>query len=153
MIRMSKAIDEIDMKILKALSANARASYREIAGEIGVAVGTVQHRINKLEEMGILRGFMPIINYTRLGYEVDAIIALETPRQKAEEFTNMLKKHPNVHSIYHTTGDVDLFIRVKFKTAEELYNFLMKELTDQFVKRSKTYTVLSKWRKDGKLLK
>ncbi len=149
---MAKSFDDTDLKILRVLLRNARASYREIASEIGVAVGTVQHRIQKLEDKGILKGFRPIINYTNLGYEVDAIIALETPREKTEEFVKILEKHPHVYSIYHTTGDVDMFIRVKFKTANELYEFLMGELTDQFIKRSKTYTVLKKWRKAGKLL-
>ncbi|MCK4327758.1 MAG: Lrp/AsnC family transcriptional regulator [Candidatus Diapherotrites archaeon] len=146
-------VDDTDIAILRALMRNARASYREIAHEIGVAVGTVQHRMQKLEKKGILTGFIPVIDYTQLGYGINAIIALHVPKEKNDELKKMLKENPNVNSIYHTTGDTDMFIRVKFKTAEELYNFLTKELADEYVKSSKTYTVLYKWREYGKLLK
>jgi DNA-binding Lrp family transcriptional regulator len=149
---MNKQVDDTDMAILRALSRNARASYREVATEINVAVGTVQHRIQKLEEKGILCGFQPVINYNRLGYDVDAIVALETPRESHEDLDKVLRKNRNVKSIYRTTGDVDMFIRVQFKSPEELYKFLMNELTDKIVKRSKTYVVLDKWRSDTKLL-
>jgi len=149
---MNKQIDDTDMAILRALSRNARASYREVANEIKAAVGTVQHRIQKLEEKGILCGFQPVINYNRLGYDVDAIVALETPRESHEELDKVLKKNKNVKSIYRTTGDVDMFIRVQFKEPEDLYKFLMNDLNDKIIKRSKTYVVLDKWRSDTKLL-
>lgn len=151
-MQMAKEVDETDTAILRALVKNARASYREVASEIGVAVGTVQHRMQKMEEKGILLGFRPIIDYGKLGFEVDAIIALETPRDKTVEIDKILEKHKNVKSIYHTTGDTDVFIRVQFKTAQELYDFLMKELTDQYVKRSKTYIVMAKHKNYGTLL-
>jgi len=151
-MQMAKEVDETDMAILRALVKNARASYREVASEIGVAVGTVQHRMQKMEGRGILNGFRPIIDYNKLGFEIDAIIALETPREKSLELAKTLQKHKNVKSIYHTTGDTDVFIRVQFKSAQELYDFLMKELTDQYVKRSKTYIVLDKHNNYGTLL-
>lgn len=150
---MMRNVDDTDMAILRALSKNARASYREIAAEVGVAVGTVQHRLQKLEDKKILEGFMPVINYNRLGYEVDAIIALEISRDKTDEINKMLKKNRHVKSIYQTTGDVDVFVRVQFRNSEELYDFLMNELTDQYVKRSKTYNVLHRARNYGQLLK
>ncbi len=45
-------VDELDMRILSLLQKNARLSYREIAKELGVAVGTVYNRIKRLEESG-----------------------------------------------------------------------------------------------------
>jgi len=149
---MVKNIDETDMAILRALSKNARASYREIAAEVKVAVGTVQNRLQKMKKEGILEGFMPVINYNKLGYGVDAIIGLVTPREKTEEFAKLLLKNKHVKSIYQTTGDIDMFVRVEFKTNQELYDFLMKELTDKDVKSSVTYTILDRKRNYGKLL-
>lgn len=145
-------IDKTDLAILKTLIKNARASYREIASEIGVAVGTVQNRMHKLEEKGILNGFRPVIDYSKLGYGVAAIIALETPRGIIKEFEEKLSKNPHVNSIYHTAGDVDIFIRVKFKNTADLHDFLQKELTDEYVKKSKTYIIMDKKRAYGKLI-
>ena len=145
-------VDQTDIAILKALIKNARASYREIAQQIGVAVGTVQHRIHKLEEKGILQGFRPVIDYGKLGYDVAAIIALETPRGITEELEEKLAKNPHVNSIYHTAGDVDIFIRVKFKHTDELHEFLQTELPDKYVKKSKTYIIMDKKRAYGKLI-
>ncbi|MFC2174892.1 Lrp/AsnC family transcriptional regulator [archaeon] len=147
-----KNVDKTDLAILRALMKNARASYREVASQIGVAVGTVQHRMQKLEKKGILKGFRPVIDYSKLGYEVAAIISLETPRGLNEELEEKLAKNPHVNSIYHTAGDVDIFIRVKFKHTDELHQFLQTELTDKYVKKSKTYIIMDKKRAYGKLM-
>lgn len=145
-------IDDTDMNILKALTSNARASYRELASQLGVAVGTVQHRMQKLQERGVLKGFMPVIDYNRMGYGVDAIIALELNREKSEQVQDLLLKHKNVRSTYQTTGDVDMFVRVMFKDTQALYDFLLKDLKSDAVKKSKTYIVLDKSRKEKELL-
>jgi Lrp/AsnC family transcriptional regulator for asnA, asnC and gidA len=151
---MNNEIDEIDIAILKALREDARASYREIAAKVGVAVGTVQNRMNKLVDRGVLQGFSPLIDFKKLGYSTDAIIALSVKRGMFASLKEKLNKHPNVISIYEVAGNMDVLLRVMFHDTEELYNFLTKELPDDAINASITYSVLNKIRNraDMKLL-
>jgi DNA-binding Lrp family transcriptional regulator len=59
--------DEIDYGILAALAASGRASYDEVAREVGVTNHTVKNRIIKLESAGVLRGYRPRIDIAQLG--------------------------------------------------------------------------------------
>ena len=144
---MTSYIDSVDIAILRVLLKNARASFREIASEVGIAVGTVQNRVRKMEKMGVLQGFEPIIDYSKLGYDVDAIIALKIKRDKIENIRRMFRETPNVMSMYEVTGDVDVFLRVKFKSSSELAEFLINKLSEEYVKSSVTYTVLRRMSK------
>jgi Lrp/AsnC family transcriptional regulator for asnA, asnC and gidA len=141
---MKARVDELDIAIIKALVRDARASFRDVSKRVKVAVGTVQARVKKLEDMGVLKGFTPDIDYNRLGYDTDAVFAVRTRRNKHKELVEKLMTHKNVVSIYETTADVDLFCRVQFKSTNELYDFLHNFFTEDYVKEVKTYTVLNK---------
>lgn len=148
---LSKQVDKQDIEILKSLTMNARASLREIAAKTGMAVGTVQNRLAKLRQRGVLTGFKPVIEYNRLGYGVDAIIALNIRRDKHEDIIKLLEESPNIMSVYETTGEVDIFIRGVFRSGAELHDFLMYKLTDDLVKKSVTHTVMKVTRNDSLL--
>src|SRR5688500_7729426 len=68
----SNTIERLDVEILSKLTQNARASIAELAIELGVSRNTVQLRIRRLEEAGILMGFRPIINLSAIGMPVQA---------------------------------------------------------------------------------
>ena len=145
---MEKAADRQDILILRSLMGNARASLREIAAKTGMAVGTVQNRLSKLKQRRVLTGFKPVVDYSRLGYGVDAIIALNTRKDKYEAIKKMLDESPNVMSYYETTGEVDVFIRCIFRSPEELHEFLINKLTEDLIMRSVTHIVMQNTRKD-----
>ena len=141
-------VDRQDVLILRSLMDNARASLREVASQTGMAVGTVQNRLSKLKQRGVLKDFRPIVDYSKLGYGVDAIIALNIRRDKQDEIRKLLHACPNVMSIYETTGEVDVFLRCVFKSPEDLHDFLMNHLSDELVKKSVTHMVMKNERKD-----
>ncbi|KUJ99636.1 MAG: Transcription regulator, Lrp/AsnC family, partial [Thermococcales archaeon 44_46] len=78
-------VDELDRKIISILQEDARLSYREIAKKVGVAVGTVYNRIKRLEEEGIIRGFVPKLDYAKLGYDLTAIIGVKAQGKRIIE--------------------------------------------------------------------
>ncbi|SEW31504.1 Lrp/AsnC family transcriptional regulator [Natrinema salifodinae] len=64
-------IDEVDRGILHFLQKDARNNAtREIGEAVGVSAGTVRNRIEKLEEAGVIRGYVPDINYEKAGYQL-----------------------------------------------------------------------------------
>ena len=68
---MSSKIDDLDLKILRELRKDARKSYRGIADKLKVAEGTVYNRVSKLQDSGVLKGFMADIDFGNFGYDLN----------------------------------------------------------------------------------
>ncbi len=142
-------VDELDKDILNYLTRDARASYRDIAKALKVSVGTVKNRIEKLMKNKILLGFAPIINHDALGWGLNVIIAISVDRKATQKVIQKLQSDPRVRSIYLVTGNVDIFLRARFRNTEELRDFLMKDLRMEGIKSSVTYTVLERKTRKG----
>ncbi len=142
-------IDKRDKQILDYLTKNARASYRDIAKALGVSVGTIKNRVEKLKKKKILIGFAPVINHDTLGWNLNVIIAISVNRKFTDKVLKRLELDPRVRSIYLVTGNVDIFIRARFRNTSELRDFLMKELREEGIKSSVTYTVLERKTRKG----
>lgn len=75
-----RPLDDTDRAILQLLQRDARnATAVEIAEKIGVSDGTVRNRIEKLEDTGVIEGYVPVINYERAGYQLEVQIVCSAP--------------------------------------------------------------------------
>src|SRR5690606_21015748 len=70
-------IDQLDARLLLMLRAHPRVGVVEIARRLGVARGTVQSRMEKLSQRGVITDFGPAIEPARMGYPVLAFVSLE----------------------------------------------------------------------------
>jgi DNA-binding Lrp family transcriptional regulator len=78
-------MDETDVKILKKLTSDARASYRKIAESIGVSPPTVLSRVQNLEKDGIIKSYAALLDHERLGYDLTAVIEITAAKGKIVE--------------------------------------------------------------------
>ena len=69
-------MDNIDKKILVELQKSGRESASNIAEKIDVSVPTITERIRKLEESGVIVGFQAVIDSSKIGFDVSAIITI-----------------------------------------------------------------------------
>lgn len=79
--------DAIDHQLLKVIADNADLPLHHIARELGVSADTVKYRMKHLKEAGIIRGFVPVINYDVIGYHVYAILLAINGLTKKQEAT------------------------------------------------------------------
>jgi len=135
--------DEVDLKILEALQRDARKSYREVASEVGVSEGTVYNRIEKMEEKGILKGFIPNIDYSEIGYDIIGIFGITGEGSQLEDLEREIAKNSNVTSVYDVTGEYDAIAVGKFKDRDGLNRFVKDMLSKEDVKRTYTMLVLN----------
>ncbi len=133
-------IDEIDIKILRELQEDARKSLKEIAEKVGVAEGTVYNRINKMRRIGLIKKFIPVIDYSLLGYDIIAIIGVMAEGGYLVEIEKEIAKEGNVTAVYDITGEYDMLVVAKFKDRKSLNDFVKKLAGMDKVK--KTYTML-----------
>jgi DNA-binding Lrp family transcriptional regulator len=142
MVKMRNEIDELDMQILKLLRKDARLSLRKVASKLNVATGTVQSRLHRLEGEGIITSYHAHIDSRKLGYNISAIIGISIKKTEIGEFLTKLRKHKNVVGAYDVAGEFDSFIIVRFKTMDELDDFIKKEMISPPVERTTTFVVL-----------
>src|SRR3989441_476299 len=71
-----KTLDDLDVKILRLLNADARKSYRDIAQATDASISTISSRVRKLEDLGVITGYVPVLNEARLGYDVLAVVGV-----------------------------------------------------------------------------
>lgn len=128
MISLIVSLDILDMKIIKCLIENARATYRSIAEETGVSEATVKNRIDRLIEQGIIKRFTVVLDYYKLGRAIKAFIGLKVQPAKLQSIVEHIRENSDVHVLYRTSGDVDLLFEVIFERMEDLNNFLEREL-------------------------
>lgn len=123
-------IDKLDQKILNLLEKNSRFSLKEVADKTGVSAGTVTNRIKKLEKLKVIKNFTIIIDHRKLGYDIQAVLLIETNSQKTEEIAKKIAKYPEVTKLCITAGGVcDIIAIVKSKNMEDYYEFRQEKIS------------------------
>lgn len=69
-------LDELDEKILKLIIGNARMPFLEVARECNVSGAAIHQRIQKLTNLGVIKGSEFIVDNTKVGYETCAYMGL-----------------------------------------------------------------------------
>ncbi|MEM0453962.1 MAG: Lrp/AsnC family transcriptional regulator [Sulfolobales archaeon] len=131
-------LDNIDLAIINLIKDNARLSIRDISKIIRKAPSTVLSRLKKLERLGVVRGYVALIDYSKLNYQVNAITLLQVDGTHIEEVEKTLASEPNVRAIYDVTGEYDIIILTTFKNVGDLDKFIKRLLKMPYIKRSVT---------------
>ena len=139
-------IDETDIKIIDYLRKDGRASFSEIADDIGLATSTVAGRVQKLEEKGIITGFRPVIDYEELGFKLTAMIDIRAESQKIVETAEKLKQNERVISFFEVTGETDMIIISRFTDRKDMNSFLKTLQSTDGIKLTETNVVLTELR-------
>ena len=144
-------LDETDVKIVKALTLDARLSSRQIAKQCGVSIGTVLSRMKKLEKEGIIKDYSALLDHEKIGYELTVISEITVSKGRLLEMENEIARLPNVCCVYDITGLIDAIIVAKFKTREELSKFTKRLLALPYVERTNTHVVLTTIKEDFRI--
>jgi Lrp/AsnC family leucine-responsive transcriptional regulator len=117
MDQLSLTIDEIDRRIIEILQSEARTPNAEIARQIGMAPSGIHERIRKLEERGVIEGYVAKIHPRALGAGLLAFVFVHSnERIGAPQTAKALAEIPEVLEVHHVAGE-DCFL-VKVRTAD-----------------------------------
>ena len=136
-------IDEADTQIIRALQEDSRVSLRKLAQKIGLTATMLRNRIAILEGQGIIRGYIPVLDGTKMGYAVTAIIMLQIEGGHLQEVEAEIARENNVVSVYDVTGEYDAIVFAKFRDNPSLNDFLKNLMTEKFIKRTSTIVALN----------
>ncbi|QLC33189.1 Lrp/AsnC family transcriptional regulator [Halarchaeum sp. CBA1220] len=134
--------ENLDAELINALLGDGRASLRSLAEELDVSVTTVSNHLKDLEEEGVIRGYTPIVDYDKLGYDVTAILQLKVEGGALPDLTDRLRTHKQMVSVYEVTGDYDVIAVGKFTDTDDMNTLIKELLGDADINESATSVVL-----------
>src|SRR5688572_16037760 len=136
-------IDELDSRLIAALRENPRVGLLEISRRLGVARGTVQARLAKLEARGVITGYGPEVDPAAMGYGIQAFVLLELAQGRLAEASAVLEEVPEVVEADAISGPQDLLCRLVARDTEHLQEIVNRILSTAAIRRSTSYIVLS----------
>ncbi|WP_130432861.1 Lrp/AsnC family transcriptional regulator [Rivibacter subsaxonicus] len=96
-------LDSYDTRILSELQADARLSMAELGRRVHLSQPAVTERVRKLEGAGVITGYRAVVDPTRLGYGIRAIVRVG--RCEYPEVMRRIEKLPEVRSAWNVTGE------------------------------------------------
>jgi DNA-binding Lrp family transcriptional regulator len=125
-------LDEIDLRILRALQDDARISNVDLAERVGLSPTPCLRRMRALEGEGVIRRYAALIDQGSVGLPVSVFVSVSLERQVEEAlatFEARMRERPEVMECYLMTGDSDYLLRVVTSDLGAYERFLMDHLT------------------------
>ena len=136
-------VDTLDARLLLLLGAEPRLGVLECSRRLGVARGTVQARLDRLQRTGVIRGFGPDVDPAALGYGVTAFATLQIRQGRGTAVAQRLASIPEVIEVHTITGDADLMVRIVARSNPDLQRVIDAVVADDDIARTSTYIALS----------
>jgi DNA-binding Lrp family transcriptional regulator len=139
-----RLIDGLDAALIELLAAEPRVGVLEASRRLGVARGTVQARLGRMQEHGVIIGYGPEVDPAALGYEVTAFITLEIRQAGGHDpVAERLAAIPEVLEVHTITGVGDMLCRVVARSNADLQRVLDAIVATEGVVRSSTLISLA----------
>ncbi|MFI6698414.1 Lrp/AsnC family transcriptional regulator [Streptomyces sp. NPDC050509] len=136
------SVDTLDTRILRLLIERPRTSVREYARILGVARGTVQARLDRLERDGVIVGTGPRLSPAALGHPVLAFVHIEVTQGHLDEVGDALAEVPEIIEAFSITGAGDLLTRVVARDNGHLEDVVQRLIQLPGVVRTRTEMAL-----------
>jgi DNA-binding Lrp family transcriptional regulator len=138
------AIDKLDARLIATLRRNPRVGLLEVARQLGVARGTVQARLAKLEATGVITGHGPEVDARALGYPISAFVLIELAQGHLGEAVEAVESIPEILEADGVSGPQDMICRVVARDTEHLQQLVNDLLQTPAIRRCTSYVVLSR---------
>lgn len=112
---------QIDNQIIDRLVRNGRASFAQIAQEVGLSAHAVAERVRRLEARGVIRGYTALIDQSELGRGLGAYIDVRlAPTTNPDAFERLARSLPATRAIAFVTGRFDYIVELACTDAADL---------------------------------
>ncbi len=132
-------LDALDEQILKMIASNARIPFLEVARVCNVSGAAIHQRIQKLTNLGILKGSEYVIEPEKIGFDTCAYVGLFLKDPESfDTVTKALESIPEVVECHITTGQYDMFLKLYARNNHHLMNIIHDKLQPLGLARTET---------------
>ena len=150
-------LDAIDRRILRALQADGRATYDVLAAQVSLSASATQRRVKRLEESGVIAGYVAVVPPERVGLGLTAFLNVRLQkhteghkRDPMELFRAAVQTWPEVVECVALTGEMDYLLRVVAQDMAQCSRFILETLLKHpSVEDCKTSFVLNRVKRSG----
>ena len=138
-------MDQIDLQIVQLLQTNARISLSDIGRKISLSTPAVSSRIQKLQEQGVIKQFVTVVDPSSFGKGICAfcLLIFRNDSQNGVNFTKFVESEPDIVDVFCISGEYEYLLKIVTSSPTSLEN-LLKRLRNNFSNaKTKTYLVLS----------
>jgi Lrp/AsnC family transcriptional regulator, leucine-responsive regulatory protein len=140
-------VDEIDRKILLLLQENGRMTNAALAEAVGLTPTPMLSRIRRLEQSGVIKGYMAVVDPAKVGKPILAFVHVTLKGHGLplhQKLLDIVAELEEVIECHHIAGEEDFLLKVAARDIAELEGFLLRRLsTSGVIGRVKTTFVLS----------
>ena len=135
-MKTEAALDAIDRRILSALQEQGRSTYDELAMVVGLSASATLRRVKRLEEEGVIAGYVALLTPERVGLGLTAYITVRlakhsgpgNPMDPLASFTAAVQAWPEVVECVALSGEMDYLLRVLVHDMAHYSRFVMDQL-------------------------
>jgi Lrp/AsnC family transcriptional regulator, leucine-responsive regulatory protein len=136
-------MEETDAALVRALSADGRASFTDLAKLTGLSVSAVHARVRKLEQRGLIRGYRVVVDPVELGLSLTAFVSVKpTDPAAPDDAPERLAHLPQIEACYSVAGEESYILKVRVATPADL-EALLQEIRTAAAVSTRTTVVLS----------
>jgi Lrp/AsnC family leucine-responsive transcriptional regulator len=141
--RYGDGVEEIDRKIVSLLSTDGRMSFTELARQTGLSVSAAHQRVRRLEQTGVIRGYVAICNADDIGLPLTAFISIKPFDAAApDDVPQRLERVAAIEACHSVAGDENYILKVRVASPAALEDLLQEIRTVAGVS-TRTTVVLS----------
>lgn len=148
-------LDSIDLKIIDILQSNGRITNSQLASEVGISPPAMLERVKRLENAGVIRQYVALVEPRFLGKEVFALVSITLAMhqlQSIDDFTQQILDLEEVLECHHVTGEDDFVLKIAVKNISAYEDLVLHKLTRiPGVSKMKTSIVLSTFKQETKI--
>ena len=142
--RAPRPLDEVDHVLVRALRADARATYAELGALAGLSAPAVRDRVARLEQAGVLTGYHAAVAPAALGLGVSALVGVhQADGVEQDDLARRLEEVPEIEDCWFVAGDEAFVVKVRVPDVDSLEHTLAVLRRIPGVARTRTTVVLS----------
>lgn len=124
-------MDDIDRKILEILQEDSMKTAKEMASKLSLTTTPIYERIKKLQSTGVIKKYVALLDADILDKNLVVFMNITIKDHQAEkrnEFVKKMEALEAVREFYHTSGNFDFLVKVRFSTIKEYRDFLLNDV-------------------------
>jgi Lrp/AsnC family leucine-responsive transcriptional regulator len=137
------ALEPTDAAIVRALTTDGRASFTDLAEQVGLSVSAVHQRVRRLEQRGVLRGYTALVDREAVGIPLTAFVSL-TPFDPAapDDYPQRIAHLREIESCYSVAGEESYILTIRVASPQALED-LLRRIREAAKVSTRTTVVLS----------
>lgn len=139
-------MDATDYKIIEILLEDARIPMKKLAQRVALSAPAAAERVKRLEEANIITGYKAVVNYEKLGKNINVLINVDMNVQKSQKFMEYVQTEDSIIECHHVTGPYCKILKARVESMENLEKLIGKI---QAFGNTETYMILSSVVKDS----